>query len=41
MKSHTKVFYDISSKTLIGGTPWQIRFDKIDGFIRIMMKLHI
>ena len=27
--------YDISYKTLIGSKPLRIRFDKIDGFIRI------
>ena len=27
--------YDISHKTLIGSKPFRIRFDKIDGFIRI------
>ena len=27
--------YNISYKTLIGFKPWYIRFDKIDGFIRV------
>ena len=35
-KSHEKILiYDISCKTLIGSKPLQIRFDKIDGIIRI------
>ena len=35
-KSHgNSLTYDISYKTLIGPKPWRIRFDKIDGFIRI------
>ena len=35
-KSHEKIFiYDISYKTLIDPKPLRIRFDKIDGFIRI------
>ena len=29
------LIYDISYKTLIGPKPLHIRFDKIDGFIRI------
>ena len=29
------LIYDISYKTLIGSKPLRIRFDKIDGFIRI------
>ena len=29
------LIYDISCKTLIGPKPLHIRFDKIDGFIRI------
>ena len=29
------MIYDISYKTLIGPRPLRIRFDKIDGFIRI------
>ena len=29
------MIYDISYKTLIGSKPLRIRFDKIDGFIRI------
>ena len=29
------LIYDISYKTLIGLKPLRIRFDKIDGFIRI------
>ena len=31
----TILIYDISYKTLIGEKPLRIRFDKIDGFIRI------
>ena len=35
-KSHKNILiYDISYKTLIGSKPLRIRFDKIDGFIRI------
>ena len=35
-KSHkTHMIYDISYKTLISPKPLRIRFDKIDGFIRI------
>ena len=34
MKSHWKI-YVISYKTLIGAKPLRIRFDKIDGFIRV------
>ena len=35
-KSHENILiYDISYKTLIGSKPFCIRFDKIDGFIRI------
>ena len=35
-KSHENILiYDISYKTLIGSKPLRIRFDKIDGFIRI------
>ena len=35
-KSHKSILiYDISQKTLIGSKPLRIRFDKIDGFIRI------
>ena len=35
-KSHENtLIYDISYKTLIGSKPLRIRFDKIDGFIRI------
>ena len=35
-KSHKSILiYDISYKTLIGSKPLRIRFDKIDGFIRI------
>ena len=35
-KSHENIFvYDISYRTLIGPKPFHIRFDKIDGFIRI------
>ena len=35
-KSHENILiYGISYKTLIGSKPLRIRFDKIDGFIRI------
>ena len=35
-KSHENILiYGISYKTLIGSKPLHIRFDKIDGFIRI------
>ena len=35
-KSHENVLiYYISCKTLIGSKPLRIRFDKLDGFIRI------
>ena len=35
-KSHENILiYDISYKTLIGPRPLRIRFDKINGFIRI------
>ena len=35
-KSHENILiYDISSKTRIGSKPLCIRFDKVDGFIRI------
>ena len=35
-KSHENIsIYDISYKTLIGGNPLRIKFDKINGFIRI------
>ena len=35
-QSHENILiYDISCKTLIGPKPLRIRFDKIDGFIRI------
>ena len=35
-KSHENILmYDFSYKTLIGSKPLRIRFDKIDGFIRI------
>ena len=35
-KSHESILiYDISYKTLIDSTPLRIRFNKIDGFIRI------
>ena len=35
-KSHENILiYDISYKTLIDTKPLRIRFDKIDGFIRI------
>ena len=37
MKNYTKniLMYDISYKTLIGLNPLHIRFDKINGFIKI------
>ena len=35
-ESHENILiYEISYKTLIGLTPLRIRFDKIDGFIKI------
>ena len=35
-ESHENIsIYEISYKTLIGLTPLRIRFDKIDGFIKI------
>ena len=35
-KSHENIsMCDISYKTLIGSNPFRIRFDKIDGIIRI------
>ena len=33
--------YDISYKTFTGAKPQRIRFDEIDGFIKIMMELDI
>ena len=38
MKNDMKILwltYDISNKTLIGPKPLRVRFDKIDGFIRV------
>ena len=41
-KSHKNILIcDISYKTLIGPNSLHIRFDKIDGFTRIMMELDI
>ena len=35
-KSYENILvYDISYKTLIGAKPLRIRFDKVDGFIRV------
>ena len=35
-KSHKNILvYDISYKTLVGAKPLRIKFDKIDGFIRV------
>ena len=35
-KSHKNILvYDISYKTLVGAKPLGIKFDKIDGFIRV------
>ena len=35
-KSHENIsVYDVSYKTSTGSKPWRIRFDKIDGFIRV------
>ena len=34
MKNHTKIFWLMTYKTLIGPKPLQIKFDQIDGFIR-------
>ena len=40
--SHEDILiYNISYKTLIGGEPLRIKFDKIEGFIRIMMGIDI
>ena len=41
IKKNTKIFYDILSKTLTDPKPFRIRFDKIDGFIKIHDKLDI
>ena len=36
MKNHTKILiYDILYKSLIGPKPLRVRFDKVDGFIRV------
>ena len=36
-KSHEDILiYDISCKTLIGAKPMDIKFDKEDGFIRVL-----
>ena len=37
MKDHVKIFWfaTVDKKTLIGAKPLRIRFDKIDGFIRV------
>ena len=35
MKNHTKIFCNISNKTLIVDKPLRVRFDKIDGFITV------
>ena len=32
---HAKIFYDISYKTFMASMPLRIRFDKIDGFMKI------
>ena len=41
-KSHENILiYNISYKTLIGAKPLRIRFDKVDGFIRVMMELDL
>ena len=34
-KNENISIYDISYKTFTGSIPWRIRFDEIDGFIRI------
>ena len=35
-KSHKNIFvYDISYKILFGSKPLRIRFDEVDGFIRV------
>ena len=38
-KYENVLIYDISSKTSIGTKPLRIRFDKIDGFIKIFDKI--
>ena len=41
-KSHENILiYDILYKTLIEAKPLHIRFNKIDGFVRVMMELDI
>ena len=35
------LIYDISYKTFMGAKPMRIRFDKLNGFIKIMMELDI
>ena len=41
-KSHENILiYDMSYKTLIGAKFWRIRFDKIHGFIRVLLELDI
>ena len=46
MKNQMEIFlaYDILYKTLIGGKPLSIRFDKVNGFIRVYdgkIRLHL
>ena len=41
-KSYENILvYDISYRTLIGAKPLCIRFDKVDGFIRVMIGITI
>ena len=37
MKNHWKniLIYEMSYKTLIGAKPWRIRFNKVNGFVRV------
>ena len=35
MKNETILVYNISYKTLIDAEPLRIRFDKIDGFVKV------
>ena len=35
MKNHTKIFHDTPCRSLIGPKSLHIRFDKVDGFVRV------
>ena len=39
IKKNEILIYDISCKTSTGAKPWRIRFDKIDGFIKMHDKI--